>query len=118
EDDALRLVVVEVGLVLEGAGVAGPHDLQALGGQALELLDLALVEPEPCDALKLSHHRNVPNGQSRERRAPGRPRPHRRVRKGKLLRCGANPWNVEQGSAVRPRLRETARLAEPIQVGS
>ncbi len=47
EDDALRLIVVEVGLVLQRAGVLGPHDLQADSGQPLELVDRALVKREP-----------------------------------------------------------------------
>jgi hypothetical protein len=44
EDDALGLIVVDVDAVLQRAGVLGPHDLHASSGQALELLDLALVE--------------------------------------------------------------------------
>ena len=55
EDDALGLVVIEVDLVLQRSGVLGPHDLHALSGQAHELLELALVELEPGDALKLTH---------------------------------------------------------------
>src|SRR5690349_5384966 len=55
EDDALGLVVVEVNLVLQRAGVRGAHDLHALSGQALELLELALVKLESSDALKLTH---------------------------------------------------------------
>ena len=50
EDDAFRLVVVEVGLVLQRSGVLGPHDRHAQRGQPLELIDLALVEREPNDA--------------------------------------------------------------------
>src|SRR5467141_3484264 len=53
EDDAIRLVLVEVDLVLQGSGVLAPHDLHELGGQALELLELALAELEPTDALDL-----------------------------------------------------------------
>jgi hypothetical protein len=55
EDDALGLIGIEVNLVLQRAGVLGPHDLHALSGQALELLDLALVQTEPSDTLKLTH---------------------------------------------------------------
>src|SRR4029077_20304734 len=55
EDDALGLIVVEVNVVLERAGVLGPHDLHALSGQALELLEPALVKLEPTDTLKLTH---------------------------------------------------------------
>ena len=55
EDDALGLIVAEVDLVLQRPGVLGPHDLHALSGQALELLELALVKREPGDALKLAH---------------------------------------------------------------
>jgi hypothetical protein len=55
EDDALGLVVVEVNVVLQRSGVLGPHDLHALSGQALELLELALVKLESSDALKLTH---------------------------------------------------------------
>ena len=55
EDDALGLIVVEVDVVLQRSGVLGPHDLQALSGQALELLEFALVELESNDSLKLTH---------------------------------------------------------------
>ena len=55
EDDALGLVVIEVDGVLQRASVPGPHDLHALGGQALELLELAPVKLEPTDTLKLTH---------------------------------------------------------------
>jgi hypothetical protein len=55
EDHALGLVVVEVDVVLERSGVLGPHDLPGLSGQALELLELALVNLEPSDTLKLTH---------------------------------------------------------------
>jgi hypothetical protein len=40
---------------LQRAGVLGPHDLHALSGQALELLELALVKLESSDSLKLTH---------------------------------------------------------------
>ena len=62
DDDALRLVVVEVGVVLQRPGVLGADDLHALRGQALELFDVAVVEPEPDDGLKLgrSHARSPP----------------------------------------------------------
>jgi hypothetical protein len=55
EDDALGLIIVEVGVVLQRACVLGPHDLHGLSGQALELLDLALVKLESNDTLKLTH---------------------------------------------------------------
>ena len=55
EDDAFGLVVVEVGVVLQRPGVLRPHDLHASGGQALELLDVAVVKREPDDALQLTH---------------------------------------------------------------
>jgi hypothetical protein len=55
EDDALGLIVVEVDVVLQGSGLLGPHDLHALSGQALELLELALVKLEPSDTQKLTH---------------------------------------------------------------
>src|SRR6266508_4115803 len=55
DDDALGLIVVEVGVVLQRAGVLGPHDLHRLSGQALELLELALVKLEPTDTQKLTH---------------------------------------------------------------
>src|SRR4029453_17708630 len=55
DDDALGLIVVEVGVVLQRSGVLGPHDLHRLSGQALELLELALVELEPSDTQKLTH---------------------------------------------------------------
>ena len=48
-------VVVEVDLVLHRSSVLGPQDLRALSGQVRELLELALAEPEPGDALKLTH---------------------------------------------------------------
>src|SRR5260370_42614283 len=54
-DDAFGLIVVEVNVVLQRPGVFGPHDLHALSGQALELLELALVKLESSDALKLTH---------------------------------------------------------------
>src|SRR6266487_5404559 len=50
DDHALGLVVVEVGLELQRSAVLGPHDLHGLNGQALVLLDLALVELEASDA--------------------------------------------------------------------
>jgi hypothetical protein len=40
---------------LQRAGVLGPHDLHALHGQALELLELALVKFDSSDTLKLTH---------------------------------------------------------------
>src|SRR4029453_5851767 len=55
DDDAFGLIVVEVGVVLQRSGVLGPHDLHRLSGQALELLELALVELEPSDTQKLTH---------------------------------------------------------------
>jgi hypothetical protein len=55
KDDALGLIVVEENVVLQRAGVHGPHELHALSGQALELLELALVKREPTDTLKLTH---------------------------------------------------------------
>lgn len=62
DDDALRLVVVEVGVVLQRAGVLGADDLHALRGQALELFDVAVVEPEPDDGLKLGRsHAHSPS---------------------------------------------------------
>ena len=51
EDDGLGLVVVEVGVVLQRADILGTHNLQALGGETLELIDHAGVEREPNDAL-------------------------------------------------------------------
>src|SRR5438132_4385078 len=55
KDDALGLIVIEVDVVLQRAGVLSPHDLHGLSGQALELLDLALVKLEPSDTPKLTH---------------------------------------------------------------
>ncbi len=55
DDDALGLVVVEVGVVLQRSGVLGPHDLHGLSGQPLELLELALVDLESSDTHKLTH---------------------------------------------------------------
>jgi hypothetical protein len=55
QDDALGLIVVEVDVVLQRAGVLIPHDLHGLSGQALELLELALVKLEPSDTQKLTH---------------------------------------------------------------
>jgi hypothetical protein len=55
EDDALGLIVAEVNVVLQRSGVLGPNDLHALSGQALEVLELALVKLEPSDTLKLTH---------------------------------------------------------------
>ena len=52
---ALGLVVVEVGVELQRSAVLGPHDLHGLSGQALVLLDLALVELEASDAYDLTH---------------------------------------------------------------
>src|SRR6202048_792760 len=53
-DHGLGLVVVEVDVVLQRSRVLGPQDLHALSGQALELLNLALVKLEPSDTLKLT----------------------------------------------------------------
>ena len=55
DDDALGLVVVEVGVVLQRSGVLGPHDLHGLSGQPLELLEFALVNPESSDTHQLTH---------------------------------------------------------------
>ena len=55
EDDALGLIFIEVDAVLQRAGVLSPHDLHGLIGQALELLELALVKLEPSDTPKLTH---------------------------------------------------------------
>jgi hypothetical protein len=55
EDDALGSIVVEVNVVSQRAGVLRPHDLHGLSGQALELLDLALVKLESSDTPKLTH---------------------------------------------------------------
>jgi hypothetical protein len=52
---ALGLVVVEIGVVLQRSGVLGPHDLHGLSAQALELVELALVNLESSDTLKLTH---------------------------------------------------------------
>jgi hypothetical protein len=49
------LIVVEVNVVLQRAGVLRPHDLHGLSGQVLELLELALVKRESSDTLKLAH---------------------------------------------------------------
>src|SRR5579859_5092192 len=53
-DDALGLIFVEVDLILQRPGVLGPHDVHGLRGQALELLDLPLVELEPIDTFNLT----------------------------------------------------------------
>src|SRR5260370_42059035 len=55
EDDALGLIGVEVNGVLQCARVLSPRDLHGLSGQALELLELALVKLESSDSLKLTH---------------------------------------------------------------
>src|SRR6266704_1889950 len=68
-DDALGLIVVEVNVVLQRAGVLGPHDLHALSGQALELLELALVKLESTNTLKLAHGSGLQTSASR---LPGR----------------------------------------------
>jgi hypothetical protein len=54
-DDALGLIVVEVDVVLQRAGVVCSYDLHAVRGQALELLELALVKLESSDTLQLTH---------------------------------------------------------------
>ena len=53
--DALGLVVVEIRVVLQGAGILRPYDLHRLRGQALVLVDLALVDPESSDTQQLTH---------------------------------------------------------------
>jgi hypothetical protein len=55
DDDALGLIVVEVDVVLQRAGVLGPHDLHAFGGQALVLIELALVNLESSDTNQFTH---------------------------------------------------------------
>src|ERR1700716_2555199 len=60
EDHGLGLVAVEVDVVLPRSRVLGPHDLHALSGQALELLNLALVKLESSDTLKLTHSSDLP----------------------------------------------------------
>ena len=60
-DDALGFVVVEVDAVLKGSRVLIAHDLHALSGQALELLHLSLVKPEPSDTVKLTHCADLPS---------------------------------------------------------
>ena len=49
DDDALGLVLVEVGVELQRSGVLGPHDLHRPSGQALVLVELAFVELESSD---------------------------------------------------------------------
>src|SRR5919204_3830612 len=55
DDDALGFVVVEVGVVLQRSGVLGLDDLHGLSGQALEILELALVDLEPTDTHQFTH---------------------------------------------------------------
>src|SRR6266508_4105811 len=55
DDDALGLVLVEVGVVLQRSGVLGPHGLHRPSGQALVLVELAFVELESSDTQELSH---------------------------------------------------------------
>jgi hypothetical protein len=59
QDDALRLIVVEVHLVLQGSRVLRSRDLQGAGSQALEFLELACVKLEAGDSLKLTHNFSV-----------------------------------------------------------
>jgi hypothetical protein len=47
EDDRFGLISVEGGAVLQRAVILAAHDLQALGREPLELLDLAGVEGDP-----------------------------------------------------------------------
>jgi hypothetical protein len=55
--DALRLILVEVDVVLQRAGVHGPRDIHGLRGQPLEFLKLALMELDPADTEKFTHER-------------------------------------------------------------
>src|SRR5207237_9268813 len=55
DDDGVRLVIVEVGVVLQRAGVLRAHDLHRLSRESLDLLDLALVKLEPHDPEELTH---------------------------------------------------------------
>jgi hypothetical protein len=48
------MIVVEVDVVLQRSGVLGPRDLHRLSGQALELVDIALVKLESSDSHKLT----------------------------------------------------------------
>src|SRR5260370_13022916 len=50
----------EVDLVLQRAGVLGPRDVDGLSGQALELLEVALVKLEPTYTLKITHVSRTP----------------------------------------------------------
>src|SRR5436190_1581845 len=80
DDDALRLVVVEVGVVLWRPGVLGADDLHALHGQALERLDVAVLELEPDDCVKLSRsHGCSPPYRAAPSAAPTQGRSRRRV---------------------------------------
>src|SRR5919204_3112772 len=76
DDHALGLVVVEVGVELERSAVLGPYDLHGLSGQALVLLDLALVKLETSDTQDLTHVSGLPSAllidASVHRRAPFR----------------------------------------------
>ena len=49
DDDALGLIVVDVGVVFQRSGLRGPHDLHRMRGQALEFIELAFVELESSD---------------------------------------------------------------------
>ena len=55
QDDALGLIVVEVGVVSQRAGVLGLDYLHGPRGQPLELLELALVDLESSDTHELTH---------------------------------------------------------------
>lgn len=52
-DEALGAVRVQEQVVLQGSGVLGAHDLHALRGEALELLEPAFADDDPRRAVDL-----------------------------------------------------------------
>src|SRR5207249_8915450 len=105
DDHALGLIVVEVGVELQRSAVLGPHDLHGLSGQALVLLDLALVELEASDAYNLTHGSGLHSVLlGRRARLPGRtPIP-------RMLQ--ADGWAIVRPRAARAQ-RVRARQAYP-----
>ena len=65
DDDGLRLVIVEVDVLLQRAGVLRAHDLHRPSREPLELLDLALVKLEPHNPEKLTHEWHAAHADAR-----------------------------------------------------
>ena len=125
-DDALRLVVVEVGARTAASRCPGPaHDLQAPGRQALELFDVAVVEPEPYDGLQLGRsHAHSPSTPAAPSAALNRGRSRCDVldiRRGGRQHTrpspGQSPASPDRGSSSRRSSVQSAGPKRDVELG-